>query len=102
MRFEFPQAPADIIAEAQDETDMIDAMPKEMRVALIHKCASMADKLGRREDALREVADPKASEEDLFIASLTERLALFEMLIEAASAKLEDLENRLGGKKGKN
>jgi len=96
-----------LVADAkasEKPADLIDVMPRSMKSALVDRCALMADKLNRRSDWLKSLSpDPEGpSPLDLHMAALTERLALFEMLIESLTSKVDDLESRLGGKRGDN
>ena len=96
-----------LVADAkasEKSADFIDAMSSSMKSALADRCALMAEKLNRRANCLKSLSpDPEGpSPLDLHMASLIERLALFEMLIESLTSKADDLEKRLGGRSGNN
>jgi hypothetical protein len=92
-------------SEGFKKEDPMHGLPEKVTTRILEKTELLAGALADRSDYLKEMLTEMgegAEEPDSNSVALVERLAFYECMIESLVCKVDDLEQRIGGKARRN
>jgi hypothetical protein len=92
-------------SEGFKKEDPMHGLPENVTTRILEKTELLAGALANRSEFLKDMLTEMGDgigETDSNSVALVERLAFYECMIESLVCKVDDLEQRIGGKKGNN